>query len=261
LVTAAAITAALMLIVVLLPAGRGGPTRTAATELEHLSEIAAHRPPPVGDPSGMFSITQTELRPETQAVIGQGSFTVISRLTVRTSIARVGSGQTRTTVQDAYLASDQDEAAWVAAGSPPIPRSGDLRIDDYGSGGLPFYDLDDLPTEPQSLRRALKDGQLEGFAPESVDDLSVLGAVLAQPNATPSLRAALFELAADIEGVELIPDAIDPLGRRGIGIASATFSNETELIVDPATSAILSITDTPMNQNDEGHVSWVAYAN
>ncbi len=259
-VMAAAIAAASTLLVIL-PVGHGGPTRTAATELERLSEVASNRPAPQGDGSGTFSTAQEELRPETQTVIGQGTFTVISRLSTQTSLASDGSGQTRTTVQDAYLASDRDEAEWIAAGSPPIPRAGDVRIDDYGPGGLPFYDLDDLPTQVPDLRRALKEGQLEGFALESVDDLSVLGALLAQPNATPSLRSALFELASDIEGVQLIPDAIDPLGRSGIGISSATASHETELIVDPATSAILSITDTPTDPNDDGHVSWVAYAN
>ena len=68
----------------------------------------------------------------------------------------------------------------------------------------------------------------------------------------------MFELAAHIEGVGLIPDATDPLGRGGSGIVSATASNETELIVDPAHRPFPP--RHPTSQNHHGHLSWVAYA-
>jgi hypothetical protein len=80
------------------------------------------------------------------------------------------------------------------------------------------------------------------LAGEMLEEISSL---LYLPPASPELRAALYRVMTRIEGVELLGERSDPLGRRGITFARAGgYGKETStrvlLILDPQTSQVLA---------------------
>jgi hypothetical protein len=60
-------------------------------------------------------------------------------------------------------------------------------------------------------------------------------------NASPAVRAELYEAAAGLEGVESLGAAADHAGRRGVGLALADRGSGTriELVFDPCAGALL----------------------
>ncbi|MEU8193124.1 CU044_5270 family protein [Microbispora amethystogenes] len=51
----------------------------------------------------------------------------------------------------------------------------------------------------------------------------------------PSLTAALFRIAAGVDGITMVPDAVDAAGRHGIGVTMKEDYTRTELIFDKST--------------------------
>jgi hypothetical protein len=76
-----------------------------------------------------------------------------------------------------------------------------------------------------------------------------IGELLAQGDASPRLRAALFEVAAGLEGVELVGDDTDPLGRQGIAVAIDGAGARTQLVFEPDSSTLLAIELYPISQD------------
>jgi hypothetical protein len=147
------------------------------------------------------------------------------------------------------FASAADQAAWRDDGSPQLPTVGTTN-EEYQPGGLKFFDLDQLPTDPAPLLAAIESGKADEAPPE--DDatlLELVGTLLAQGNATPALRQGLFEVAAGIEGVTVDQEATDRLGRDGVGVSLSHAGFTSQLIVDPSTSALLEqrVTDADGN--------------
>ena len=170
-----------------------------------------------------------------------------------------GSGRIREVSGRARFLSAAQRAAWVAAGSPPLPRPGTVRtqhFDRHDLSGLYFSGLQRLPTEPRRLRRWIEAHDLPGEsisaagtastglpavrAPES-KTFGAVGFLLGTGIGPPALRAALYEVAAELPGVQLLGKATDPTGREGVGVAytDREHGQRLELIFDPATSTLL----------------------
>jgi hypothetical protein len=66
-----------------------------------------------------------------------------------------------------------------------------------------------------------------------------IGDLLRETGASPALRAALYEVAAGLPGVELVGEVSDGLGRSGIAVAYVREKVRFEFIFDPATSNLL----------------------
>jgi hypothetical protein len=116
---------------------------------------------------------------------------------------------------------------------------------------------EDLPTDPDRLEAALFD-MLSGLADSDRDPanrsqgmLQMVDQVLANPLASPSLRSALYRVAARLDGVKLSHDVTDPAGRTGSaytlertlgsdGRRCCVLSVRHELIFDPTTSRSLA---------------------
>ncbi|MEA2332601.1 MAG: hypothetical protein QOH58_2739 [Thermoleophilaceae bacterium] len=138
--------------------------------------------------------------------------------------------------QPAFV-TDRDRRAWIAAGRPPLPGN-EVFEDDFDT---PLVRLD-LPTDPDALyerleREVAERGSDHGpaymFTELVADWLRAWGA-------TPAQRAALFEVAARIPGVEALGPRTDPAGREGLGFAMRDEDdNRVTLIVDPRTSQLL----------------------
>jgi hypothetical protein len=126
-------------------------------------------------------------------------------------------------------------------------HSGDSTVD---PGGAPYLDLSNYPTDPAKLKQRLQRRNLPEFsAPRGdADTFLIIGELLSYSYAPPTVRSALYKVASQLPGVQLIGPTHDQLGRPGIGVAyglpqpqghvSKNLSNE--LIFDPKTSTLLA---------------------
>jgi hypothetical protein len=87
-----------------------------------------------------------------------------------------------------------------------------------GGRGLSWDELYALPTEPGTLERDLRAG-INGAGPDDDSELFVIvGDLLRESPAPPSLRKALWEVAARVPGVQLVGAVTDGAGRAGVAV-------------------------------------------
>jgi hypothetical protein len=129
----------------------------------------------------------------------------------------------------------------MAAESPPLPRAG--QVDDSMLSGAAILDASELPTDPATLRRMIEAREIRGVEgpPGEAETFSLIGDMLRESYLPAAVRAAIYQLTAELPGVELLGEVDDPVGRPGTGIAFTDHKRGTrhELIFDPATSALL----------------------
>ena len=102
---------------------------------------------------------------------------------------------------------------------------------------LTWDELFALPTDPAALEDELR-RRSQPDDPSAVTDAAIWGAVtdlLATSPATPALRKALFEVAAQLSGTTLGGDVTDSTGRRGVLVINGIEG----LILDPQTGLLL----------------------
>ena len=85
--------------------------------------------------------------------------------------------------------------------------------------------------------------RIEGGPPGPAEDFVQVGDLLRETDASPALRAAIYQVAAKIPGVVALGTVTDHAGRSGIGLAYDDHGVQSALIFDPATSALLGETD------------------
>ena len=146
--------------------------------------------------------------------------------------------------------SERDRRRWIAAGRPPL---------DEGRGrartGLPRQKTSDLPAEPRALYERLESearGHSEGTHRQM---FTRLGDYLRETNVTPAQRAALYEVAAEIPGVELVGRVRDSAGREGVAVAMEHPSDGVEhtLVLDPETGTLLAEQQVTLEDNPYGY--------
>lgn len=155
-------------------------------------------------------------------------------------------GRVRTVSGKPRFVSAGQRATWVAAGSPPISRPNQVEDSSVSGSGMPF-DPAGLPTDPAELREMLEAREIPGVdgPPGEAETFVLIGDMLRGTYLPSALRAAIYELTAELPGVELLGEVEDPVGRPGIGIAYTGERRGTthELIFDPETSALLGERD------------------
>ena len=155
-------------------------------------------------------------------------------------IAPDGSGRVRQTVGEHTFPSDADRQRWELAGRPQLNM---WNVDrSYGPGEMPDFELTKLGTDPGALRKEL----LRRYGNDRGDRVSLfvaIGDLLRGTSATPALRSALYRLAADISGVELLGSTTDHRGRAGVAVAmTSDYSGEktrNTMIFDPDDGTLL----------------------
>ncbi|MBD0709753.1 hypothetical protein BU197_15575 [Streptomyces sp. CBMA291] len=96
-----------------------------------------------------------------------------------------------------------------------------------------------LPTDPGALLGLIRE---ETRRPEGDADqraFTAIGTLLAETWAPPKVTAALYEAAARIPGVTVLPSAKDAAGREGVAVARTSGGEQTQWIFDRSTSAFL----------------------
>jgi hypothetical protein len=120
------------------------------------------------------------------------------------------------------------------------------KVDRSGSGGLAvnftcpseghlgdatYRLMQSIPTDPQALLQYLQAGKKwtnDGPAQE-------IGDLIREAIVPPALSAALYRTAELLPGATLVPDAVNAVGRHGVGIAWDTGDYRTEWIFDKTT--------------------------
>jgi hypothetical protein len=237
---AAAVAAVLAIVVVLALAAPFAQAPAAAAELRRLAKVVSESPALQAGP-GEYVLAHSEgVYTETSTHLETGiSFDVLVRVDIKNWIASDGSGVRRTEYLSTDFASAIDRQAWVEAGRPDVPAAGEVLLDHYEGHG-PWTDLSELPTDPADLLRALRSGEPVVRSPGDDQTFLLIGELLAQGDASPELRAALFEVAARLGGVVLVGDVRDRLQRPGVGLAIDGPVFRTQLVFDPETAHLLA---------------------
>jgi hypothetical protein len=154
-------------------------------------------------------------------------------------------GRIRETSSEPIFLSPRDRDRWIAAGRPKLREPVTVT-------GLEPSPALQLPDDADALYERLE-GQAAGH-PEGVhEEMFVLvGDALRETAATPAQRAALYEVAAKIPGVQLLGEVTDPAGRRGIAVAMDHRVDgilET-LVFDPETSMLLAEEQRTLADNE-----------
>lgn len=241
--TAVAATALViaLLVPVALPGGSGGADPAAAAVLHRVALRAARQPAVPAPQPGQFVYTKTQSTQTSVYVTGLGpstNFQFVQPLTREAWIGIDGSGRTYETAGDVSFPSATDQAAWVAAGSPDL-GGGDVNDETYPAGGLYYLDTSGLPADPQALQDLIEQRQIVGGPDGDWETFSIVGDLLRETSMPPAVRGALYEVAADLPGVELVGKIEDGAGRPGVAVAYTNEGVRQEFIFDPTTAELL----------------------
>ena len=252
----------------LLPLGRGADPAAAAA-LNHAADIAAAQPDAAGDG---YRYTKSEGAYLSGVDGGPGrpngvwALLPISR---EIWIKPDGSGRILEKYGEAIWFGSADKAAWVAAGSPdlgagpfsdtrfgPTPPGAEPGTAQAWGGSLSYEDVDALPTDVAALRKVIRArAAATGAGATDLEMFTIVGDLLRETVAAPQVRAALYRVAASLDGVELIGSVTDRVGRTGTAVSltgnrSSAGRERRILIFDPETSMLLAEEDVLLDQVD-----------
>lgn len=226
--------AALGAVGVLVNVGNHGGGASAAPVLRGFAAIARDQAPPTVVKRGQFRYTKS-----IQAYMSGGSTRdgrAWNALGPRVREAWLGptGGMLHEVSAKPRFLSAADRRAWIAAGRPEVNPP-------VATEKLPPTEPLDLPTDPDALYRVIHDRAVGHGSGTDSEMFTLVADSLRETDASPALRAALYEVAARIPGVELIGPATDRTGRHGVAVAFSDSKDHErhELIFDRRTAALL----------------------
>jgi hypothetical protein len=241
---AAAVIVALAVIVPALVSNGplGGVQSAAAAALSKAAGVAANQQTASAPTAGQFVYTKTKADYQS-GTYGAGpkhdqNFSVLTPEVREAWIGTDGSGRLLETHGTPTFLTARDRAAWIAADRPSL-GAGKTYDEAYGKGGLSYLDLTKMPTDQAQLRTMIEQRKVEGGPPGDAETFTIIGDLLRETYAPPALRAALYRIASELPGVELIGTVNDETGRTGTAVGYTTNGIRQELIFDPGTSALL----------------------
>ena len=264
LAAATAVVAAAAALVLVVFSGSGRVEPAAAQILREAAGTAAAQVPVAPGPN-QFLYTRSKsayltMNPGWSVLVPSERETWISLDGSRLGRIRAVTGHPR------FVSADQ-RAGWVAAGSPPLPRAGAVEETTVsGAGGI--VDPADLPTDPAALLAKIEARSIPGVdgPPGEAETFTLIGDLLRQAYLPSAVRAALYEAAAELPGVESLGEVSDPIGRAGLGVAFSDRGTRHELVLDPETSALLGERATLLGTGAYGFdaaagttIGWAAY--
>lgn len=251
----AAIAAA---VLALLPAGdAGGPSPATAAVLLHAARTAAEQPTTNPPGAGQFVFTKSEgVFEGTTAPVGGRAFKTVQQYTRQQWIGPDGSGRILQVAGTPQLVTSADRAAWIADGKPDLADStGNINVTLKRGDGY-YLDLSNVPTDPGALKQLIEQRKLESGPSGDAETFTIIGDLLRDSYAPPEVRSALYQVAAELPGVQLIGAVHDQLGRPGTAVGYTSNGNTQELIIDPQTSALLA---EQTIASSGAVVGWTAY--
>jgi len=245
---AAAIAAALGVgIGVLRPFGSG-----ASAEAAEILRRAADRASAEANASdGRFRYTKSESAYPNVIVASESStYTALVPSVREIWIAPDGSGRLVERPGDPIFFSEEDRRAWER----DHPDGADPTSEVFGPDGLYYADLESLPTDPDDLEDVVRERAEQSDVPTNVEMFVVIGDIMRETVPPPELRSALFEVAARIDGVEVLGEVTDGTGRPGIAVGMETDHSgaleRREMIFDPESYEFLGEQETLLERAD-----------
>ena len=83
------------------------------------------------------------------------------------------------------------------------PYTGQRTDETFKAGELHYLDLSNLPTDQSELRTLIEERRVEGGPSGDWETFAIIGDLLRETYASPELRSALYQVAANLPGVEL----------------------------------------------------------
>jgi hypothetical protein len=235
---AAAVAVVAVAVTAVLPGGETGVSPAAAAVLRDAARIAANRPETQPPAPGQFVYTKSDGEFQNTAVIDHQTINYYQYVVREAWIGPDSSGRLRESEGTPRFATEADRKAWLAAGKPDL--SGGRNSDQtFGPGGLSYLDLSRLPTDPAKLKQLIENRKIEDGPPGDAETFTIIGDLLRETYAPPAVRSALYQVAAELPGVQLVGPVHDQLGRAGTAVAYVSQGIRHELILDPETSALL----------------------
>jgi hypothetical protein len=255
--TATAVAVAVIAVMAVLPAGESGsPSTAAAAVLLRAARTAASQPTP--PPPGPNQFIYTRIK-AVWAAISDGMTKVHRKGSRRPRFVppeHLVTIDFRPVTREDWIRPDGSGRWHEVGGHLQFIRSRDRAyahkhysrqyINGYTDNqkhgpGLPNYnELSKLPTDPTQLKPVIENRTVEPGPPGDFETFQIIGDLLRDTDAPPALRAALYTIASQLPGVQLVGATHDQLGRPGTGVAYDFAGQRNELIFDPQTSALLA---------------------
>jgi hypothetical protein len=279
----AAAAAVAITVTLLLPGGKGGLSSAgryihalprvsrseggrnlASVVLLRAARTAANRPAAAALGPGQFIYTKVEALWGEYVESPNGPAAVAFRIHTREDWNRAdGSGHDHE-VEGHMLFPTAADAAYFYKHEPSFVggRSGS---ESYGPGPPNYNQLSKAPTDPVKLKELIESRKLGYGPPGDAETFQIIGDLLRRTGAPPAVRAALYTIASQLPGVELIGPTRDQLGRPGTGVAYVSRGQRDELIFDPQTSGLLAEQTSVVQRSKDNPfppgsvISWTAY--
>jgi hypothetical protein len=125
-------------------------------------------------------------------------------------------------------------------GSLDAPPLDGPAVFPMGSKSVDWAGLDALPTDPSELTKVLRKGA-HGAGPDDDSEMfTIVGDLLRESPASPALRSALYGVAAEVPGVQLVGEVRDATGRHGTAIERSQGSGGLlRYVIDPSDGRLL----------------------
>jgi hypothetical protein len=241
-----------------------GGRNLAAVVLLDAARTAAHRPAAASPGPDQFVYTKVKA----MWGIFEGRYVAFQVHTREDWVRPDGSGRDRD-VEGHMLFPTATDAAYFykAYRNQPSLLTGRTADETYEAGGPNYNELSKVPTDPAQLKQLIESRKLEGGPPGDAETFQIIGDLLRRTGAPPAVRSALYTIASQLPGVQLIGPTHDQLGRPGVGVAYDEVSGELrdELIFDPQTSGLLAEQTTVVHRAQDmpfppgSVVSWTCY--
>jgi hypothetical protein len=134
---------------------------------------------------------------------------------------------------EAYIASGYMEEEWGDF------DWGETHTDSYRAGELTFFDFSDLPTDVDELTGMIERREIIGGPEGDWETFNLSADILTWSYAPPELRAALFEVMADLPGISSSGRTQDALGRSGVVLGYTHDDSRQEIVLDRLTGQVL----------------------
>jgi hypothetical protein len=242
-VPALAAAVAVSVLAVAISNGSHGTESAAAATLKKAASVARAQTPLIPGP-GQYLYTKSVDAYLDTTVPATGAGTEYSVLVPRVRETWLGpdGGRLYSTSGKPRFLTSRDRARWIAAGRPSLAEA---PAEDPLGAAKPL----DLPSDPAALYARLQREAAGNGNGVDAEMFTLVGDSLRETSATPEQRAALFQVASEIPGVELVGRVEDTAGRPGIAVARDHDGIRSTLIFDPETSAMLSEEDVALPGN------------
>lgn len=257
LVTSVTLVAAIVLLVTLvlpslLPPGAmpAGPRRaTAATALRQAADRTEANALPLAQGEYRY-LKVTSMDSATYVIDSNTVFHLLLPHETQWWIGVDGSGTQRSSTGQYEFASPNDKNIYEQAGSPPLPQphvGSDMKIEATSLQAMKFSDL---PTDPEAIIAAIRNGAFYGAERDPLGDIEVFRVIsdgLQSPIPTPEQKAGLYRAAALLSRVRLFGPLHDSLGRTGTGVGLISDGQADVLIFDTTTGTFLERSSWPVD--------------